>query len=417
MVDYVDRHVRPVVEEALDEARIVAILGARQTGKSTLLQRVAAGHDARVTTLDDRDVRTSAAADPVAFVRQHPSGLLAIDEIQRVPDLMLALKQEVDRDPRPGRFLVTGSADLVRIPTVHDSLAGRVESINLYGFSQGELNRHRENFIDRFLAGDLFLDQYSELARSDYIELAVAGSYPEALARRTDKSRSRWLGDYLDRIITRDAPEVASLRDYGGLATVLKALAPVSSGTINTAALASRVGVTDKTMSKHLDLLRNLYLVHQLPAWYTNLAKRVVSKPKTMLLDTGLMAHMIGATTANMRPGEPYESFAGSLLETFVVGELRRQQQWAETPARMYHYREHDGAEIDVILEAPNGQVAGIEIKATTNPGHDSTKWLARLRDRLGDRFIGGLVLCSRTDVVPMGDRIALAPIDTIWRT
>ena len=410
-----ERHARSLVDEGLDEARIVAILGARQVGKSTLLEQVAAERGGRVITLDDRDARLSAQDDPATFISQFPAGLLAIDEIQRVPDVMLALKVAVDQDKRPGRFLVTGSADLHRLPTVADSMAGRVQSVPLYGFSQGELTGHTESFWDAVFAGHSLMNHTSHMGRGDYLDLAVAGSYPEVLARKTYRSRVTWLSDYLERIVTRDARDIAAIRDLDALAATFKALVPTTGETLNIQSLASKVGISAKTTIKYIDLLKNLYLIHQLPAWHTNLLKKVASKPKTFLLDSGLAASQVGATASALAPGGHLEDFAGALIETFVAAELRKQASWSNTRIRLYHWRTHDGAEVDILAETPDGRIVGIEVKASTNPGRGASKWLGRLRDLLADRFVAGIVLCSRGDVIPMGDRIWHAPIDTIW--
>ncbi len=414
MVEHVPRFATPRVLEALNDARIVVIQGARQVGKTTLLRRIAAGVKSQVVTLDDDVTRATAQADPVGFVSQNPDGLLAIDEVQRVPELVLALKLAVDRDPRPGGFLLTGSANLLRVPATEDSLAGRAESIELHGFSQGELHSHREQFIDRLVAGDRFLGHTSTMNRHDYLERAIAGAYPEALRRPGGRRRNRWLDNYLSRIVERDAPDISSLQRLSELPLILRMLAARNSEELNVADIARDTGVPTRTLAPHVQLLETLYLIQRIPAWSTNLTKRVVSRPKVALLDTGLAARLIGVSAAGAGPAAQGE-IAGHLLEGFVAGELRRQQGWSENQVRISHYRDHAGDEVDLILETEDGRIAGLEVKATATVKANDAKWLARLRDRLGERFLGGLVLHTGSSSGPLGDRIAAAPIDVLW--
>lgn len=413
MTEQVERFAESRVLEALRDTRIVVTQGARQVGKTTLLHEVVAKAGGRAVTLDDEVVRAAARADPVGFVSQYPEGLLAIDEVQRAPELVLALKLVVDRDPRPGRFLLTGSANLLRLPATEDSLAGRAEGIELHGFSQGEIAGRRERFIDRVLAGDRFLGHTSTLTRKDYLERAVAGSYPQALAR-TGRRRSQWLDNYLARVVERDAPDVSPLQRLGDLPLILRALAARNSDELNIADIARGTGIPARTLAPHLELLETLYLVQRIPAWSANLTKRVVSRPKAALLDTGLTARLIGVSAAGAAPAVQPET-AGRLLEGFVAGELRRQQGWAEELVRISHYRDHAGGEVDLILETDDGRVAGIEVKATSSVGKNDGKWLAKLRDRLGDRFTAGVILHTGSSSGPFGDKIAAVPIDILW--
>ncbi|GAB7006411.1 ATP-binding protein [Nocardioides sp. AN3] len=346
---------------------------------------------------------------------QNPDGLLAVDEIQRVPEIVLAVKLVVDRDPRPGRFLVTGSADLLRLPAAQDSLAGRAESIELHGFSQGELAGHRETFLDRLLAGELFVDGESSLTRHDYLERAIAGGYPEALARTPGRRRNAWLDNYLRRIVERDAPDVSNLQRLADLPLLLRWLAARNSEELNTADLSDLTGIPASSLTRLIELLETLYLIQRVPAWSTNLTKRVVSRPKVSLLDTGLAARLLNVSAVGAGLGA-YAETAGHLLEGFVAGELRRQRAWAEESLQISHFRDRAGSEVDFILEAPDGRVAGLEVKSTSRVARGDNKWLSQLRDRLGKRFVGGLILHTGMTATPFGDQIAAVPVDTLWR-
>lgn len=370
-----------------------------------------------MVTLDDNDQRVQAEADPVAFVEQHPHGLLVIDEVQRVPRLALALKLVVDRDPRPGRFLLTGSANLNRLPATEDSLAGRAEDVELHGFSQGELASSRERFIDRLLAGDTFTGYTSVLTRADYLVLAEAGSYPEALAREPGKRRRLWLSNYATRIATRDAEEISGLQRLSELPTLLQLLAARTATELNVTSVASELGMPRRTLDPYLDLLETLFLIQRIPAWHNKAwhnktSRRLVSRPKIALLDTGLAARLAGVTAG---PGADFGGLTGPLIETLVGGELRRQLGWTEEQAELFHYRDHEGAEVDFILATPDGRIAGIEVKAASGANAHDARWLAMLRDRLGERFVRGVVLHTGSSAGSLGDRITSAPIDLLW--
>jgi uncharacterized protein len=300
------------------------------------------------------------------------------------------------------------------LPTIQDSLAGRAESVELFGFSQGELVGRQEQFVARLLEGDRLLEHSSELRRADYLAIASAGGYPEVLARSAGRRRSAWLDNYVLRIVERDAPEVSGLHRLAELPRLLALLAARNASELNIAGLAGDVGIPTTTLGPYLDLLETLYLVHRIPAWSTNLSKRVVSRPKITLVDSGLAARLVNLSPTgadiDARP-----ELAGNLLEAFVASEIRRQLTWANVDARLFHYRDRAGAEVDLVLEASDGRVAGIEVKASSTVTARDTRWLASLRDRVGDKFAGGVVLHTGPLSTPFGPRITAAPIDTIW--
>lgn len=411
---HITRHVKARVLEALGDTRIVVIQGARQVGKTTLIQEIVGQLGGRLVSFDDPVTARGAREDPVGFLGADPDGLLAIDEVQRVPELILALKYVVDRDTRPGRFLLTGSADLLRLPAVEDSLAGRTESIELHGFSQGELTGHVERFIDRLLSGERFVDHASDLHRSDYLDRAIAGGYPEALARPLGRRRDQWLDNYVNSIVRREAGDISDLRRVAELPLILRVLAARSSGELNVADVARDTDIPARTLTPYLELLQTLYLTQRIPAWATNLAKRAVSKPKVSLLDTGLAARLINVSAQGASPGAN-PGVAGGLLESFVAAEVRRQLTWSDETARLGHFRDQHAGEVDIVLETPDGRLAGIEVKSAAIPSTRDVKGLAYLRDELGARFVAGLVLHTGVAAAPFGDRIAAVPMDVLW--
>jgi predicted AAA+ superfamily ATPase len=408
------RHARDLVEETLEDTPITVIQGARQVGKSTLAREVVSDREATLLSLDATAAYNAARADPDAFVRQ-TDGLLVIDEVQRVPELVRAMKDAVEEDRRPGRFLVTGSADLLQIPGTEESLAGRAETVVLYGLSQGELAGQREDFVDRLLAGEqkTLGARSGTMSRGDYLEAICAGSYPEPLTR-AGRRRNAWFDNYVQRIMTRDAQDLSRLAHLYRLPDLLRLLAANTSGELVKSRIARGVGIPETSLPGYLDLLETLYLIHALPAWGDNLTKRVTARPKVALLDTGLAARLNNVTPASMAPGAVSDA-SGGLFESFVAGELRRQLTWAHTPARLFHFRDRDGLEVDIVVESDERRVAGVEMKAAGSVAQGDFKGLTFLRDKLKDRFAMGVVLYTGKQPLPFGDRLWALPYSALW--
>lgn len=414
MKTLVRRHVAPALTVALTDTPIVVIQGARQVGKSTLLAENLAHIRSRHISLDDPVAHAAAVADPTTFVNQLEDGCLGIDEVQRAPSLIVAIKASVDTNRRPGRFLLTGSADLLRIPTAHESLAGRAETIELGGFSQGEIENHVETFVDRAFSGDLGLEP-SALTRADYLGRACAGGYPEAV-QRSHVRRRVWFDEYLRRITERDAPDVTSLHHLEALPDLLTLIAASSASPIADASLAKGLGSLDASrIPAYVALLETLHLVQRVRAWSNAPSKRVTRRRKLALLDTGLMARLTNMSAAALA-AEVNPTLAGPLLETFVLAELRKQIRWSDTRPAMFHHRDRDGAEVDVILESPDGYVVGIEVKASATATERDFRWIRQLRDRLGHRFAAGIVLYTGQAAHSFGDRLTLLPMSALWR-
>lgn len=403
-----------MVEEALGDTPVVVLQGARQVGKSTLAKQVLGARNGRWLSLDVTAVHAAAVADPDGFVRQG-DGVLVIDELQRVPQLLRALKGAVDEDRRPGRFLVTGSADLLGLAGAQESLAGRAETVSLYGLSQGELRGVRETFVDRLMVGDLrSLSLTSEsLSRADYMELICAGSYPEPQGRQ-GRRRQAWFDNYLSRVLSRDAADISRLPHLDRLPVLIRLIAANNAGELVLARLADSSGIPARSLAPYLDLLQTLYLAHLLPAWGRNLTSRVTDRPKVALLDTGLAARLQNVTAPALAPGVASD-VAGGLTEAFVAGELRRQLGWSQAAAQLFHFRDRNGLEIDLVLEDGGGRVAAIEVKASVTVRMSDFRGLSGLRDRLGDRFRAGVVLHSGAQALPFGDRLAALPISSLW--
>lgn len=399
------------LEAALTDTPVVAVNGARQVGKSTLVTTLLKqSSSATIVTLDDQIQLEAAQTDPRSFVERE--GLLIIDEVQRVPDLLPAIKAQVDRDRRPGRFILTGSARLLSTPEMSASLTGRVEIIDLSPLSQGEIGGRPERFVDALFAWDPGLQVTSEETRPDYFERVCAGGFPEPLGRR-DRRRQAWFSNYATTVVERMVADVADIQRLTVMPRLLSLCAARTSSELNTRDIANDLGLPYRTVGSYLTHLQTVFLVQLLPAWSRNLTTKVVHRPKIHIADPGLAAHLVGVDAAALAdPTAP----AGALLETFVATELRKHLGWSEIDAAAYHFRDRGGSEVDLVLEARSGQVVGIEVKASATARASDFKGLHLLAERLGDRFAGGVVLYTGRETVPFGDRLAALPLSALWQ-
>ncbi len=397
------------VQEALDDTPVVAIVGPRQAGKSTLVAGITAERSGWTSwTLDDLDVLERAQADPAALIAG-ATGPVAIDEIQRAPHLLLAIKAAVDRDRRPGRFLVTGSADVFTLPRYGDALTGRVEVAPLRPFSQGELEGVREDFT-AWAFGDTAPPVHRPI--QDLAERVLQGGFPPAVARTAPHRRRAWFDAYLATSLQRDVHDVANLTKLADLPRLARLVAARSARPANLAELSRTSGLPASTLARYLHALHALFLFEDVPAWSTNAGKRVARRPKLLMSDTGLAAALLDVTHARWAK---VPEVRGALVETFVGLELRKQLAWSSVPATLHHYREHDGAEIDWLLEAADGRVVALEVKSSHRVGADAARHLAALRETIGDRFARGVVLHGGPTVLPLGDRLWAIPISALW--
>jgi predicted AAA+ superfamily ATPase len=404
------RFAAAAVESALADTRIVVVEGARQVGKSTLVERILSNRaGARFLTLDDPDVLAAARSDPVTFVRHE--GLLAIDEIQRAPELLLPIKARVDRDRRPGRFLLTGSAHVLALPRLADTLTGRVELVELWPLSQGEIRRRAEGFVDRLFAGTTSWPVAERLDKRQVLERAFAGGFPEARVRSPSR-RASWFEAYLQTFSTRDVLEIQDIDHPRRLRALLALVAARTTGLLNVADLGRDARLTETTTHRYLDLLTAALLLLRLPAWSTNRRQREVSSPKCYLADSGLCAHLLGADLDAIAGPTPD---AGPILETLAVAELRKQLGWCGARASMHHLRTKDQVEVDVVLTTRNGRVAGVEVKAGATVGSSDFRGLRWLQARTGASFSQGVVLYTGEEVLGFGPGLWALPFSALW--
>jgi len=403
------RHAEARVLDAMADTRIVALVGPRQSGKTTLARKIAADRSLDFVTLDDEQYRQFASDDPSGFIR----GLdrVVIDEIQRAPGLILALKKAVDEDPRPGRFLITGSVDLFQGTISPDSLAGRVETIELLPFSQAEIERRAPpGFLVRAFRAD-----FSALEKTgrvpDLIARVVAGGYPEALARARPARRQAWLTAYARALATRDVADIADVSKTTELSRLIDHAAIASSRTINLSALAGPLGVDGKTVDRWLTLLEQMFVVRRVRAWHRNDLKRLVKTPKLHFLDSGLLAALRRVTEKDI---EDDRSKLGPLLEGFVFSELSKLVGQGDHPISISHLRDRDKVEVDFVLEQAR-RVVGIEVKAAASVKPEDFHGLKRLQVAAGSAFACGILLHDGDRIQRTGDRLFAMPVSQLW--
>lgn len=412
----VDRHARREVEDALEDARVVVLSGARQVGKTTLVRRLVRERGGTYLTLDDPAVADAARDDPEGLVRDRTEPVV-VDEVQRGGDaLVRAVKRAVDDDPRPGRYLLTGSARFTTVPTVSESLAGRAALVDLWPFSQGELEGVVEGFLDRLFDDPGSLSEVPAPLPTDELRARlVAGGYPEAVARPAGRRRDRWFEGYLRTLVQRDVRELADVRRLDDLPRLLRLLAARTAQETDVADLAREAGLPRSTLQDYVPLLETVFLLTRSPAWSRNVTSKVVRRPKAYLTDTGLAAHLVGVEADGLgAPGVPH---AGPLMETFVVGELRKQRTWARRRVDLHHFRDRSGPEVDVVAETPDGRVAAVEVKAGRTVRSADLAALRLLRDRVGGAFRAGVLLHGGDEAHRFGDRLLALPIPVLWRT
>lgn len=408
---FVPRRAQEILAEALSDTRVVTLNGARQAGKSTLARLAAeASRDTVIRLLDDPATLRAARDDPVGFVEH--DGLMVIDEIQLAPELFRPIKISVDTDARPGRFLLTGSAQVLALRQLPDALPGRMEIIELWPFSQGEIDRSPDAFVDAAFARGPGLSRSSALRKRDYLERAVRGGYPEAV-RRSPRRRAAFFDSYLTNLIERDVQELAVIERRGDLRRLLTLLAGRSGSLLVPATLAAESGIPRTTLNRYLELLAAVFLIKQVPAWSGSHTQRAIGTPKLAFVDTGIASHLLGQDAARL--GDPGGA-AGPIIETLVLMELGRQLTWCSERARLHHYRTKDRVEVDAVLETPDGRVVAIEVKAGATVRSEDLTGLRHLAQRLGTRLVAGYVLYTGQQTLPFGDRLRALPIDALWQ-
>jgi len=404
------RFILPRLTEALEDTPVVLIHGPRQCGKTTLARAVGDAAGYAYISFDSDVLRASAQTDPVGFVADLPDRTV-LDEVQRVPELFTALKAAVDHDRRPGRFILTGSANVLLVPRLADSLAGRMEILRLHPLAQGELAEKESSFLGVLFGEGFKANQQARLGK-ELAERIAAGGYPAALARSSPRRRATWYRDYIETLVQRDVRDLARISSLDVLPRLLSLAAGQTARLLNVADLASPFQLSRPTIRDYVTLLARVFLLEELPPWHSNRLSRLIKTPKLHLGDTGLACALLGVDAAALWADR---NLLGQLLETFVFQELRRQASWQESPIAFYHFRDKDGVEVDIVLEGSGQRVAGVEVKASATVTAGDFRGLRKLKESAGQRFAAGVVLYDGEVTAPFGDRLFAVPIRSLW--
>lgn len=408
------RHIAPLLAEALTDTPVVVLNGARQSGKSTLVQSLAASllPPRQYLTLDDAVVLNAAKSDPAGFINGL-AGPVTLDEVQRAPELFLAIKAAVDRSRQAGRFLLTGSADVLLLPGIADSLAGRVEILSLWPLSCAEQADSADfNRADWLFQGDLTALALMPCERHDLIARLLAGGFPDAVTRSRPSRRAAWFDSYVQTILQRDVRDLAHIEQLTEIPNLLQLLAARSATLLNFAELSRSCALPQSTLKRYFALLEMLFLVVRLPSWERNASKRVVKAPKVFLPDSGLLCHFMGETPDSLaaKAGLP-----GRVVETFVLAELLKHVAFSAQRLSLWHYRTQTNIEVDFVLENRMGQLTGIEVKASATVDGKDFKGLRHLQETEPESFMRGFVLYAGREMVPFGEKLWAVPLSMWW--
>jgi predicted AAA+ superfamily ATPase len=409
----IDRYMEPLIAEGIDDARIVFVAGARQVGKTTLIRKITqpgGPRPMRELSLDDTATREAANADPAGFVAGL-DGPAFIDEIHRAPDLLLELKRAVDGNTVPGRFLITGSANVLANRKILDALPGRIDRFTLWPLAQAEIEGARVNFVDALFAGQPPQVTGAPVRLSDYADRIVAGGFPEARERTPGRSRSRWFDGYIAGSLERDLHELADVRRAGDAEQLLRLIASQTANLFKAEPIARKLGMDHKTVRSYVALFRQMHLVHQLPGWRPGLGARESTTPKMYISDAGLLCHLLGADARRLLADD---QIRGKGAETFVVNEVLKHASWAAVETRGYHYQRRD-EDVDLVLEDRAGDIACVEVKAASTLRASDWRWLAKLRDSRDSSFRAGVIVASVAQTTPLGDRLWAVPYSALW--
>ncbi|MDP3516078.1 MAG: ATP-binding protein [Pseudohongiella sp.] len=409
MTSFYPRVIQPRIAEALSDTPVVLLAGPRQSGKTTLVKQIAEQQGLRYITMDDELSLLAAREDPAGIIRNLDRAV--IDEIQRAPQLLLAIKKSVDEDRRPGRFLLTGSANLMTLPTVADSLAGRMETLMLLPLSQSEIESNSANWVDRAFTGQI-LDTSTIAVGSQLVDRVLRGGYPEAISRTASRRRKIWARQYIDALIQRDVRDVAGIEKLDQLPRFLSALAQTTGQMCNYSQLGAQVGLDGKTASRYVSVFEQMYLLKRVDVWAHNRLKRLVKTAKLQFIDSGLLASLLDISADE---AHTERTRFGNLLETFVYAELLKHISTADGDYRLMYYRDADKFEVDLVIEDALGQLVAVEVKATATVKQIDLRGLKKLANQAEKQFKMGVLLYDGTETLPLGDRLWAAPLSTLW--
>jgi len=407
----IQRKIKQKLLEALTDSPVVLLHGARQTGKSTLVKYIAeTDYTAKYLTFDDLNLLSAAQNNPYDFIEGYKDNLV-IDEVQRVPEIFPAIKSLVDKNRKAGKFILTGSANVLLLPKISESLAGRIEILNMFPLSQSEISSAKINFIDK-----LFVSKFSPGSQShkknNLVNKVLTGGFPEMLSRKNRKRQNAWFKSYITTILQRDVRNIANIEKLSDLPRLLSLFAARAGTLLNFAELSRSSAIPQTTLKRYVVLFEAIFMVYLLPAWSGNLSKRLIKTPKIYLNDTGLLSYLIGFEANKILS----DSLSwGRLLENFVLMELIKQASWSKFDLSLYHYRSASGQEVDFVIEKSDGKLVAIEVKASTKITAADFNHIKTFADDTGNKFLKGIVFYTGKEIIPFAKNLFAIPVDLLW--
>ncbi len=404
------RNVRNKIITSLKDTPVVMVAGPRQCGKTTLVKQIMA-EDSVYITLDDVNQLAFAKSDPLGFIRNFNNRCVIIDEIQRVPELFLPIKQSIDENRLPGRFLLTGSTNAMALPQVADSLAGRLEVIPLLPLAECEIQGNYSHFLEKILTGKIPETKQIRI-REQLINKVLTGGFPEALLRTETNRRISWFNQYILSIVQKDMQDLGQIDHVSIMPRLIQMIANQAGCLVNYTEVSNALGLSRQTVARYLQLLEQLFIFQELPAWNRNDNKRLIRTPKVHLVDSGLLCALRRMNTEKIHRNP--EIF-GNLVESYVLCELQRLASWHDEPLYFSHYRDKDQTEVDIVLETISGDVIGIEVKSSATLKKDHFQGLQRLKKVAGEKFLMGILLYDGDHSNAFEENLFAAPLGVLW--
>ncbi len=404
-----ERNLQNHLRIAITDTPAILIIGARQVGKTTLARSVVKDN---YLTFDNTNTLSLAKNSPQDFIT-NLSKPVVIDEIQLCPEILPAIKQTIDNQRTAGQFILTGSANIMTLPKVSESLAGRIEIITLRTLSQNEIEENGTNLVDKLFADNIDLPTtFPTIEREDLFTRMLCGGYPEVISRKTESRRTDWFQSYITTILQRDVRDLANIEGLIEMPRLLSLLASRAAGLLNIAEVSRSMGFQQVKLNRYMQLLEKVFLIETVSAWSGSLKSRLVKAPKIFITDTGLLSYLQGLNLKKLN-NEP--TLAGSLTENFVVMELKKQIGWSETRPEIFHFRTSNDKEVDIILENRAGELVCIEVKSSSSVNKNDFKGLQLLADSLPNKFKRGIILYSGNEFLSFGEKLFVVPINALW--
>lgn len=397
------------ISKTLDFSRVTAVIGPRQAGKTTLVNSFTSD-DRQFFTLDDHFTYEQASIDPIGFVRRVDR--CCIDEIQRIPDLIRAIKMSVDADSRPGRFLITGSADILTIPTISESLAGRMVVHTLFPLTQSEIEGKQTLSIDDLISGNLKIFAKTSYIKDALEKRVLRGGYPDVCNTTSEDAKKTWTRSYIETMLRREIKDISSAYKFVELSKFIEACAIQTSQLVEYSSIARDMKLDVKTVQKYIDILEQMYILRRLPSWHNNELKRLIKSPKIHFIDSGLAATIRQIELSDVIRDR---SLFGTLLESFVFSELLKMSTWSQQRLTFFHYRDKQRNEVDIVITNGRQDVVGLEVKASDTLSTHALKGMKKLQNSSGERFKAGYVFYTGNQIIPMADNILAVPVSALW--